>query len=107
MIGKVVSAVAGRSVARTIGGTAAGPAGVLIGAALPVVLPSVARRLGPLGMVVAAVGGVLFTRWLERRNARLEAQAAAVAGLPPRKPEVVLGGPIPPDALEGELLKDR
>ena len=107
MIGKIVSAVAGRSVARTIGGAAAGPAGAVIGAALPVVLPSVARRLGPLGMVAAAVGGLLFTRWLERRNARLKAQAAAVAGLPPRGPEVVLGGPTPPDALEGELLKDR
>lgn len=106
MIGKIVSAVAGRSVARTIGGTAAGPAGAVIGVALPVVLPAFARRLGPAGMVAAAVGGVLFTRWLERRNARLKAQEQAVAGLPPRSPEVVLGGPIPPDALEGELLKD-
>ena len=75
MIGKIVSAVAGRSVARTVGGSAAGPAGALIGAALPVVLPAFARRLGPAGMVAAAVGGLLFKRWLERRNARL-----AVAG---------------------------
>ena len=107
MIGKILSAVAGRSVAKTVGGAAAGPAGMLIGAALPVVLPAVARRLGPLGMIAAAVGGVLFTRWLERRNARLKVQEAALAGLPPRRPEIVLGGPIPPDALEGELLKDR
>ena len=106
MIGKIVSAMAGRSVARTVGGTAAGPAGAVIGAALPVVLPAVARRLGPTGMVVAAVGGMLFTRWLERRNARKKAEAQALATLPPRTPEVVLGGPISPDALEGELLKD-
>ena len=108
MIGKIVSAVAGRSFARTIGGTAAGPAGALIGAALPVVLPAVARRMGPAGMVVAAVGGLVFSRWLERRNARRAAvaKAKALAGLPPRSPEAVLGGPIPPDALEGELLKD-
>ncbi len=106
MIGKIVSAVAGRSVARTVGGSAAGPAGALIGAALPVVLPAFARRLGPAGMVAAAVGGLLFKRWLERRNARLAVAEKAVAGLPPRNPEVVLGGPIPPDALEGEFLRD-
>lgn len=106
MIGKIVSAVAGRSFARTIGGTAAGPAGALIGAALPVVLPAFARRMGPAGMAVAAVGGLLFSRWLERRNARRAAEAQVLGGLPPRSPEVVLGGPIPPDALEGELLKD-
>jgi uncharacterized protein YqgC (DUF456 family) len=74
MIGKIVTAVAGRSIARTIGGTAAGPAGALIGAAIPVVLPRAARALGPLGMVAAAVGGLLFTRWLERRNTRREAE---------------------------------
>ena len=106
MIGKIVSAVAGQSVARTIGGTAAGPAGALVGAALPVVLPAVARRLGPAGMVAAAVGGLLFTRWLERRNARKKVAREARAPLPPSKPEAVLGGPIPPDALEGELLTE-
>ena len=83
MIGKIVSAVAGQSVARTIGGTAAGPAGALVGAALPVVLPAVARRLGPAGMVAAAVGGLLFTRWLERRNARKKVAREARAPLPP------------------------
>lgn len=107
MIGKIVSAVAGRSFARTIGGTAAGPAGALIGAALPVVLPAVARRMGPVGMVAAAVGGLLFSRWLERRNARRQAQAEALAGLPPRDPAAVLGAPIPPDVLEGELRKSH
>lgn len=106
MIGKIVTAIAGRSIARTVGGAAAGPAGALIGAAIPVVLPRAARALGPVGMVAAAVGGVLFTRWLERRNARKDAEAAANAGLPPRRPEAVLGSPTPPDALEGELLRD-
>lgn len=101
MIGKVVTAIAGRTVARTIGGASAGPAGAIIGAALPVVLPRMARALGPMGMVVAAVGGVLFTRWLDRRNARL----AALEGLPPTAPEATLGGPSAPRALEGELVK--
>jgi hypothetical protein len=106
MIGKIVTALAGRTIARTVGGAAAGPAGALIGAAIPVVLPRAARALGPAGMVAAAVGGLLFSRWLERRNARKAAEAAATAGLPPRRPEAVLGSPTPPDALEGELLRD-
>lgn len=106
MIGKIVTAVAGRSIARTVGGSAAGPAGALIGAAIPVVLPRAARALGPVGMVAAAIGGLLFTRWLERRNERKVIQATATAGMPPRRPEAVLGSPTPPDALEGELLRD-
>ena len=106
MIGKVMTALAGRSIAQTLGGAAAGPAGAVIGAAVPVVLPRVARALGPVGMVGVAVGGLLFKRWLDRRNARLKAQATAVAGLPPRDPAAVLGSPTPPDLLEGELLTD-
>ncbi len=106
MIGKIVTALAGRTIARTVGGAAAGPAGALIGAAIPVVLPRAARALGPVGMVAAAVGGLLFSRWLERRNARKAEEAAALGGLPPRRPEAVLGSPTPPDALEGELLRD-
>jgi len=101
MIGKLLTALAGRTVARTMGGASAGPAGAIIGAALPVVLPRVARALGPVGMVVAAVGGVLFTRWLDRRNAR----EAALGGVPPRAPEATLGGPSAPRLLEGELAK--
>lgn len=102
MIGKVVTAIAGRSVARTIGGASAGPAGAIIGAALPVVLPRMARALGPMGMLVAAVGGMLFKRWMSRRKER----QAALASLPPRAPEAMLGGPSAPDtalrALKGD-----
>ena len=70
MIGKFVSALAGRSLARTIGGVSAGPIGAAVGLAVPIVLPTVARRLGPVGMVAAAVGSVAFARWLERRSVR-------------------------------------
>lgn len=52
IFGRIVSALAGRALARTVGGAAAGPAGMVIGAALPMV----ARRLGPLGMAGLAVG---------------------------------------------------
>jgi uncharacterized protein YqgC (DUF456 family) len=101
MIGKIVTALAGRTVARTIGGASAGPAGAIIGAAIPVVLPRVARTLGPLGMVAAAIGGVMFTRWLERRNAR----EAAAAGLPPTASVATLGTQTSPRRLEGELRR--
>ena len=48
MIGKVMTALAGRSIARTVGGAAAGPAGAVIGAAVPVVMPRLARTLRAL-----------------------------------------------------------
>ena len=67
MIGKLVSALAGRSLARTIGGVSAGPVGAAVGLAVPVLLPTIARRLGPVGMIAAAVGSVAFARWMERR----------------------------------------
>jgi hypothetical protein len=70
MIGKILTAIAGRSIARSVGGASAGPAGAIIGATLPLVLPQIARRFGPAGMVGLAVGGVAFTRWLERRAQR-------------------------------------
>jgi hypothetical protein len=89
MIGKIVSALAGRSVARTFAGRSAGPAGALVGAALPVLIPFLARRFGPIGMVGVAVGGALFTRWMERRAER--EKAAAATGAP--APDAVLGGP--------------
>lgn len=106
MIGKLISAVAGRSIAQSVGGVAAGPAGAVIGLAVPVVLPRVARALGPFGMIAAAVGGMLFTRWLERHNARKAAEQKLLPAPVPNRPEAVLGGPTPPDLLEGELLRD-
>ncbi|MGL6043620.1 MAG: hypothetical protein ACRC1J_06815 [Sandaracinobacteroides sp.] len=105
MIGKIVTALAGRTIARTVGGAAAGPAGAIIGAAVPIVLPRVARALGPFGMIAAAVGGMLFTRWLERRNVRKTIEAGAIAGLPPRAPGAVLGSPVSPRLLEGEVTR--
>ncbi|MBC7496421.1 MAG: hypothetical protein H7243_04560, partial [Sphingomonadaceae bacterium] len=49
MFGRVITMVAGRSIARTVGGAASGPAGLVVGALLPTVL----RRLGPGGMIAA------------------------------------------------------
>jgi len=70
MIAKIVTALAGRTLARSIGGVSAGPAGAIVGAALPIILPQIARRLGPVGMIAAAVGGYFFTRYLARRAER-------------------------------------
>jgi len=62
MIGRVVSMLAGRSFARTVGGVAAGPAGAMVGLLLPTVL----RRLGPGGMLAAAIGGHIVRRAMKR-----------------------------------------
>lgn len=66
MIGRIVSALAGRSIARNVGTTAGGARGALIGAALPTVL----RRMGPVGMIAAAAGGYAVKRALDKRRAQ-------------------------------------
>lgn len=63
MLGRLISMIAGRSIARTVGGVAAGPVGLVVGAALPTVL----RRLGPFGMVAAAAGGYVVKKMIDRR----------------------------------------
>ncbi len=52
LFGRMVTALAGRAMARIVGGAGAGPAGLVVGAALPML----ARRLGPLAMIGVAVG---------------------------------------------------
>lgn len=66
MIGRIVSALAGRSVARHVGTVAGGTRGALIGAALPTVM----RRMGPVGMIAAAAGGYAVKRILDKRRAQ-------------------------------------
>jgi hypothetical protein len=62
MLGRIVTMVAGRSIARSIGGVASGPAGAVIG----VLLPTVLRRMGPQGMLVAALGGFVVKRAMRK-----------------------------------------
>lgn len=85
LIGNMVSALAGRTLAQSFGGATAGPAGAMIGLALPVV----ARRLGPLGMVGMAVGAWAISRALKSR-----ADADAPIPLAKRKP-IVTAPPVP------------
>lgn len=57
MFSRLIAMIAGRSVARTVGGLG-GPAATAAGVLLPLVL----RRLGPGGMVAAAVAGHVVRR---------------------------------------------
>ena len=66
MLGRIVSMMAVRSGARTVGGVAAGPAGTVVGLLLPTVL----RRLGPGGMLAAAIGGHVVRRAVRKARAR-------------------------------------
>lgn len=66
MIGRIVGALAGRSIARNVGSTAGGLRGAAIGAALPTVM----RRMGPVGMIAAAAGGYAVKRLLDKRRAQ-------------------------------------
>lgn len=66
LLANMITAAAGRALAQTIGGVAAGPAGAALGMALPFV----ARRLGPMGMVAMAVGAWAVTRILKDQAER-------------------------------------
>lgn len=61
MLGKIIGAVAGRKLSRHVSGVN-GPGGALLG----VGAASVAKRLGPAGMVVAAVGGWALKRYMDK-----------------------------------------
>ncbi len=67
MVGRIISMVAGRSIARSVGGAASGPAGAVIG----VLLPTVLRRMGPQGMIVAALGGYVVKKAMKRYSTKL------------------------------------
>ncbi|WP_426167826.1 hypothetical protein [Sandarakinorhabdus sp. DWP1-3-1] len=62
VVGRLVTTLAGQALARTFAGASAGPAGAVIGFALPMV----ARRLGPLGMAGMAVGAWAINRYMQK-----------------------------------------
>lgn len=66
MIGRIVSAMAGRSLARNTAGGMGGIGGAAIGAALPTLM----RRMGPMGMIAAAAGGYAVKRMVDKRRAQ-------------------------------------
>ena len=78
LFANLVTSLAGRAVAQTIGGAAAGPVGMALGAAVPFV----ARRLGPFGMIGVAVGAWAVGKLLAKR-AETELPAATVLRIDP------------------------
>jgi hypothetical protein len=78
VIGRVVMALAGRAVARGVGGAAAGPAGMVIAAALPFV----AKRLGPMGMAGLAIGAWAIGKVASSRVAAEAEAAKPLVGMP-------------------------
>jgi len=75
MLPQLIGTAATTLLARQIGGVAAGPAGAVLGMALPFV----ARRLGPMGMVAMAIGAWAVTRVL---NEQAKTDAAATTIVP-------------------------
>lgn len=72
MLGKIIGAIAGRKVARHIDGIG-GTGGTLLGIGAATVL----RRMGPAGLIAAAVGSYALKRHLDKRHAQGGAPAAA------------------------------
>jgi hypothetical protein len=63
MIGKIIGAIAGERLSRNVGGVG-GTGGALLG----VGAATLARRLGPVGLVAAAVGGYVIKKHYEKRE---------------------------------------
>jgi mannitol-specific phosphotransferase system IIBC component len=75
MLGKIIGAVAGRRVSKHISGVS-GPGGAVLGVAAAALM----RRMGPMGMVAAAVGGWALKRHFDKQ----EPTPPNVAPRPPR-----------------------
>lgn len=63
MLGKIIGAVAGRRVARHIGGIG-GPGGALLGIGAATLL----RRMGPAGLIAATVGSYVIKRHFDKQK---------------------------------------
>lgn len=70
MIGKIIGAIAGEKIAKRVNGIG-GTGGALLGVGAATLL----RRLGPVGLVAAAVGGYAIKRYAEKRQAGAPADA--------------------------------
>lgn len=63
MIGKLIGAAAGKRISQQVSGVN-GTGGALLGAGAAVLL----RRLGPLGLVVAAAGGYALKKHYDKKQ---------------------------------------
>ncbi|EQB12931.1 hypothetical protein [Novosphingobium lindaniclasticum] len=73
MIGKILGAIAGKSVSQHVNGVG-GTGGALLGVGAATVL----RRMGPLGLIAVAAGGYALKKHLASRE-----QGATAAGTRP------------------------
>lgn len=64
MLGKIIGAVAGERIAKHVSGIN-GTGGALLGAGAATLV----RRLGPVGLIVAAAGGYALKKYLDKREA--------------------------------------
>ena len=94
LVANIITSLAGRAVGQTIGGAAAGPVGMVLGAALPFV----ARRLGPLGMVGLAVGA-----WAVGKVLAAQAKPEPIVTLP--LPDLVPGTDPAPSGERGLIQR--
>ena len=63
MLGKIIGAIAGERADRHIGGVD-GPGGALLGVGAATIL----RRLGPVGLVAAAIGGYALKKHFDKQD---------------------------------------
>lgn len=63
MFGKIIGAVAGNQIAKNVGGIG-GTGGALLG----VGAATLARRLGPLGLIAATAGAYVLKKKLDKRE---------------------------------------
>lgn len=63
MLGKIIGAIAGERLAKNVGGVN-GTGGALLGIGAATLL----RRLGPVGLIAATVGGYAFKRYSEKHR---------------------------------------
>lgn len=70
MIGKIATAMLGNKLAKSSLGRNAGVGGAVAGAALPLLVSRVGRRMGPVGWIAAAAGGFAAKKLYDRYQAR-------------------------------------
>ena len=75
MLGKILGAVVGAKAAQHARGID-GPAGAIIGAGAV----ALARRMGPMGLVAAALGGYALKRYNEKRGPAVQPGASGYPG---------------------------
>ena len=81
MFGKIIGAVVGKRMADRVSGIG-GPGGALLGVGAATVM----QRMGPVGLIAAAVGGWALKRHYEKRQANSPGEMDAAKRANPVRP---------------------